>query len=253
MQFLSSQPIANIDNSKVNLSILRDTIWESVPNANIIPDSTHRILSFYMPIEWEPGMKYKLEIDSAAITSIYNEWNNKIKQEFKVRASEDYANLFFNITGTDQPLVVELLNSAEKVVASAPVIDALAQLFYILPGTYYARAYIDRNKNGKYDTGNLSQKIQPEEMYYFHKRISAKKNWDIEQSWDIYEMPIDAQKPLDIKKNKPTKKKDNRNNREEEEGEYDEFDDEYYDINRQNNNNNYNSTNSNRTGLRQAR
>lgn len=253
LQFLSSQPIANIDNSKVNLSILRDTIWESVPNANIIPDSTHRILSFYMPIEWEPGMKYKLEIDSAAITSIYNEWNNKIKQEFKVRASEDYANLFFNITGTDQPLVVELLNSAEKVVASAPVIDALAQLFYILPGTYYARAYIDRNKNGKYDTGNLSQKIQPEEMYYFHKRISAKKNWDIEQSWDIYEMPIDAQKPLDIKKNKPTKKKDNRNNREEEEEEYDEFDDEYYDINRQNNNNNYNSTNSNRTGLRQAR
>ena len=78
----------------------------------------------------------------------------------------------------------------------------------------------------------------------------AKKNWDIEQSWNIYEQPLDLQKPLQIKKNKPAEKKSSKNeqNQEEEEDEYDEFDDEYYtNPNRQNNSS---GSSINRSGLR---
>ena len=69
--------------------------------------------------------------------------------------------------------------------------------------------------------------IQPEEVYYYPKKINLKKNWGVEQSWDINELPIDMQKPLEIKKNKPKRKRgeedDTRNNDEEEEDEF--FDD----------------------------
>ena len=34
-----------------------------------------------------------------------------------------------------------------------------------------------------------------------------KKNWDVEQTWDIYATPVDKQKPEAIKKNKPERKK----------------------------------------------
>ena len=34
-----------------------------------------------------------------------------------------------------------------------------------------------------------------------------KKNWDIEQSWNLYALPIDQQKPHEIKKNKPKRKR----------------------------------------------
>ena len=51
-----------------------------------------------------------------------------------------------------------------------------------------------------------------------------KKNWDVEQPWNIDAIPIDQQKPEDIKKNKPAEKKNkdkdkqkNPNNEEEEE------------------------------------
>lgn len=254
LRFQSSQPIESIDNNKIHLSIFRDTVWEEVPHSPIIPDSAHRILSFTMPVQWEPGMKYKLEIDSAAIVGIYNEWNKKISQEFNVRATEDYANLFFEVSPSDNPIVVELLDGSDKVVSSAPIVDGYASFYYILPGTYYARAFIDLNKNGKYDSGNLSQKVQPEEIYYYNKRITAKKNWDIEQTWNIFELPIDAQKPLEIKKNRPAQKRTDKNQNEEDEEEYDEFDDEYYDINRQNGSNNqYNPSNISRPGLRHHR
>lgn len=66
-------------------------------------------------------------------------------------------------------------------------------------------------------------------MYYFAKKLELKKNWDIEQEWNIYELPVDAQKPYAIKKNKPKLKRGEKAPGEEEEedefgnGSYDPF------------------------------
>ena len=253
LRFLSSQPIASINNAGVRLSIKRDTVWEQIPHSDILPDTTRQVLKFSMSHDWEPGEKYRLEIDSAALVGIYNEWNKPFKQEFAVRPTEDYVNLYFNVSGTDMPIVVELLDASDKVVATAPAIDGRASFNFLLPNRYYARAFIDRNNNGEYDTGNLLEKVQPEEIYYYSKRIDAKKNWDIEQSWNIYELPLDLQKPLDIKKNKPAQKNGNKNNHREEEEETeeeDEFGDSYYGGS---SNHRGSSTTTNRSGLRQAR
>lgn len=250
LRFLSSQPLAFIDNNGIKLSIKRDTIWESLPSPRILPDTSGYILKYTIPYEWQAGEKYKLEIDSASLIGIYNECNKPYKQEFSVRPIEDYVNLYFNVSGTELPVIVELLDGSDKVVATAPVIEGKASFNFLFPGKYFARAFIDNNNNGEYDTGKLLDKQQPEEVYYYPKIINAKKNWDIEQSWNIYEQPLDLQKPLQIKKNKPAQKKSSKNeqNQEEEEEEYDEFDDEYYtNPNRQNNSS---GSSINRSGLR---
>ncbi len=250
LRFLSSQPLASINNVAVKLSIKRDTIWELIPHSDILPDTTRQVLKFSMSHEWEPGEKYLLEIDSAALVGIYNEWNKPFKQEFTVRPTEDYVNLYFNVSGTDLPIVVELLDASDKVVAKAPAVDGRATFNFLLPNRYFARAFIDRNNNGEYDTGNLLGKSQPEEIYYYSKRIDAKKNWDIEQSWNIYEQPLDLQKPYEIKKNKPAQKKGDKNRqREEEEGEEDEdeFGESYYGGS---NSQSGSSNSTNRSGLR---
>ena len=44
-------------------------------------------------------------------------------------------------------------------------------------------------------------------MYYFAKKLELKKNWDIEQTWLVDELAVDAQKPYAIKKNKPKLKR----------------------------------------------
>ncbi|MDE7144707.1 MAG: hypothetical protein K2O30_00965, partial [Duncaniella sp.] len=53
-------------------------------------------------------------------------------------------------------------------------------------------------------------------------------NWGMEQAWNIYELPLDLQKPQEIKKNKPKKKKgdrDNTNGNDDDEEEDEFFDD----------------------------
>ena len=249
LRFLMSQPLASIDNEGIKLSIKRDTVWEQLPDVHLIPDSTSRILNFTIPYKWEAGEKYKLEIDSAALVGIYNEWNKPFKQEFSVRALEEYVNIFFNMQNAQLPIVVELLDNSDKVVATAPVVNGTASFYYMLPATFYARAFIDTNNNGKYDTGNIASKTQPEEIYYFPKRITARKNWDIEQSWNIYEQPLDLQKPLDIKKNKPAQKKGDKNRQnEDEEEEEDEFGNGF---NSNQNNRSTGTSEGSRRGLRQ--
>ena len=62
-------------------------------------------------------------------------------------------------------------------------------------------------------------------MYYFPKKLPLKQRWDMVQNWNVYELPLDAQKPFDIKKNKPKPKPGERNSRDyEEDDEYDEYD-----------------------------
>ena len=148
-------------------------------------------------------------MDSTAFTNIYGLFTNTYKQEFKVKALEDYANLYLSISGVSDSAFVEILDSGDKPVRTAPVINGGAEFMYMNPGTYYARLFIDRNGNGKYDTGNYSEKRQPEEVSYYPQELELKANWDIEQDWDIYATPVDKQKPEKIKKNKPKEKKRN--------------------------------------------
>lgn len=170
-------------------------------------DSTLSRCDLMLKVDWEPGAAYKLAVDSLAMTDIYGLQTKPLKVDFNVRKMEEYGNIVFNIPAVRDSAIVELLDGTEKIVLRAPVKSHRAELLNLLPGKYYARLFIDRNGNGKYDTGNYDMHMQPEETVYYPGAINLKKNWDVEQTWDIYATPIDKQKPEAIKKNKPERKK----------------------------------------------
>lgn len=170
-------------------------------------DSTLSRRDLMLKVDWEPGAAYTLAVDSLAMTDIYGLQTKPLKVDFNVRKMEEYGNIVFNIPAVRDSAIVELLDGTEKIVLRAPVKSHRAELLNLLPGKYYARLFIDRNGNGKYDTGNYDMHLQPEETVYYPGAINLKKNWDVEQTWNIYATPIDKQKPEAIKKNKPERKK----------------------------------------------
>lgn len=185
-----------------------DTIFYPAEIKSIaLRDSTLNRRDLMLKVDWEPGAAYKLAVDSLAMTDIYGLQTKPLKVDFNVRKMEEYGNIVFNIPAVRDSAIVELLDGTDKVVLHTPVKSHRAELLNLLPGKYYARLFIDRNGNGKYDTGNYDLHLQPEETVYFPAAINLKKNWDVEQTWDIYATPIDKQKPEAIKKNKPERKK----------------------------------------------
>ena len=208
-------PIVDFDTTAVSLEVQVDTLWYPIAAPRFSRLDPLKPQTYTAPYEWEEGTKYRLTVDSAAVTDIYGLVNEKLVHEFTTKKGDDYSTVIFNITGLDgRPAMVEVLNSSDKPVGTGVVTDNSATIGYLSPGTYYARLYIDADRNGEWTTGSLSDSIwrQPEEVYYYPKRINLKKNWTIEQSWDINELPVEQQKPQEIKKNKPKLKKGEQDN-----------------------------------------
>lgn len=241
MMFSVSEPVASIDPTRIHLDMMIDSVWTKIDSPVLQLDSVNRLLTYSLHNDWEPGAQYRFTADSLAIRGIYGDGNKPLTQEFSAKPLEEYCNIIFalsNIPDTAN-IVVELLNSSDSPVATAIVdSDRKATFNYVAPGTYYARAFIDRNANALWDTGNIATRTQPEEVYYYPKKLNLRKNWDITQEWDIMELPVDKQKPVDITKNKPKLKANETGSGNE--NEEDEEDDDFY-------NPGFNNTGSNRS------
>lgn len=205
--FETSAPTASIDSAGFHIEELVDSIWMPIAARIPSPPDSLQPMKLLTEMTWKPKTKYRVTIDSLAVTDIYGNHNRPFVQEVSTHAIEDYAALFFNIgdLGPDSA-IVELLSS-DKPVRLEPVRNGVATFEYVTPGAYYARLFIDRNHNGRWDTGSVADTLQPEDVFYFSKKLNLKKNWDVEQQWNIYETPVDLQKPEDIKKNKPPRPK----------------------------------------------
>lgn len=205
--FETSAPTASIDSAGFRIEVLVDSVWMPVAARIPSPPDSLQPMRLLTEMTWKPKTKYRVTIDSLAVTDIYGNHNRPFVQEVSTHAIEDYAALFFNIgdLGPDSA-IVELLSS-DKPVRLEPVRNGVATFEYVTPGAYYARLFIDRNQNGRWDTGSVADTVQPEDVFYVSKKLNLKKNWDVEQQWNIYETPVDLQKPEDIKKNKPPRPK----------------------------------------------
>lgn len=201
-----NEPIVKLDPKAFHVTEKVDTIWKDIPFELEGDSVSARKLT--VAAKWEPGKEYKINIDSAQIVSLYGKWNDKSEQPFKVKQAEEYSGLFFTIQNLPDSAkaFVELLNDQDKPVRKESVIDNNAEFFNVKPGTYYARLIVDFNSDGVWTTGNYALKRQPEPVYYYSKSINLRPNWDVEQDWNITELPLEQQKPLAITKNKPKEK-----------------------------------------------
>ena len=201
------EPLESIDTTAIHISQKVDTIWEERPFiflADSVVPRKYQILA-----DWQPGQEYRLNIDSLGFKGIYGLYTNKVENTLKVKTLEDYGTLYLNIVGAGPHAIVQLLNSTDAVVRQQPVSDKKTCDFYFLqPGTkYYIRLFNDDNNNGVWDTGNYADKIQPEEVFYFPKVWEMKANFEFEETWNIHALPLDKQKPDEIKKQKPEESK----------------------------------------------
>ena len=203
----TSTPIARADTAAFHLEMLVDTIWTAVPHSPVRADTLNPLTGLVIDFDTGPGQKYRIRVDSLGVENIYGLHNKDFSQELKVRALEEYSNLVLNITPDSLPMMVELLSESDNPVRVVSAEKGKAIFRYVNPGTYYARLWIDTDSNGIWTTGCVIDSLQPEEVYYYPRKIDLKANWDVENSWDIYELPVDAQKPMKIRKNKPKPKK----------------------------------------------
>ena len=206
-------PLASLDTAAIHLYSQIDTLWYRAPYEFSRKDSTLRY--YELRADWQLGREYSLEIDSAAFVDVYGLVSNEFKQGIKVKSLDEYSTLVMETSGIrDSNLIVQLLDKSENIVQQVKAeADGSAAFYYINPGNYYVRAFIDRNGNGIWDTGVYAEDLQPEDVYYYHRSIECKAKWDNTLQWNITERKRYLQKPGGLVKQKATKGKKKQMNR----------------------------------------
>ncbi|MDE6026724.1 MAG: Ig-like domain-containing protein [Muribaculaceae bacterium] len=222
-------PLESLNPDAFHLETMVDTVWRRVGNQPRIEQvDSLSPRHFQINYDWKLGEKYRITADTLAAVGIYGTVTAPFTHEFTIKKKDDYCSLRLNLSGLDPqiPAFVELLNGSDAIVRSEPVVNNSVWFRFLEPGRYYARVIEDYNGNGEFDTGDYDILLQPDLAYYYPKALNIKKNWDKEESWNVFETAIDLQKPAAIKKNKPAADKRNRNRQqtEEEEEEDDIFD-----------------------------
>ena len=207
VSFSFEVPIDVADTSKVHLYSKHDSLWYKVPF--IFREKKKQNRTYELLAEWRPDVEYSIEMDSAAFVSIYGLASASYKQGVKVKSLDAFSTLVIPVSGMPRrQMVAELLNEQENVVKRTKVQDGVIEFFYVNPGTYYLRLFVDVNENGEWDTGCYDDDLQPEAVYYYPDKIECKEKWDHTlSSWNPEQLNVARQKPQAIVKQKADKEK----------------------------------------------
>jgi hypothetical protein len=185
--FNSTIPIASFDPSLITLT--EDSV--SVANYDLQKD-TGSYKKFTIKYPWKQGSHYLLIFDENAFTDIYGDKNKKSQKGFYMDKPENYGNLTLKVTVPDTSIsyLVELLNSQKQILRSDQI-NRTKSIIYknYITGKYKIRVVYDDNHNGKWDSGNVKQKRQPENIWLMTGEITLRPNWDAEQAVDIPKEP----------------------------------------------------------------
>ncbi len=130
---------------------------------------------------------YSLKLFPDAIKDFIGNVNDTVQFNFRTKKIIDYGTIFLTLQNVKTyPVIVQVTNDKEEVVSEKIAKSEETLVFdYLNPGEYFIRVIFDQNNNGKWDTGNFLQSIQPEEIRYFLEPIELRANWEIKQTFTL--------------------------------------------------------------------
>lgn len=125
-----------------------------------------------------------LQIDSAAVTSIYGTTNSsKFVLNFENHPESYYGSLVINTDSVFTfPAIIYLLDSKGNPVDTAAYTKQIS-FENIVPGDYQLRLVMDTDRNGEWTSGSLPLSSIPEKVIYFNGQITIKSKWIKELDW----------------------------------------------------------------------
>jgi hypothetical protein len=175
----ASIPIENFDQSQIILN--EDSVATS--DYTLQKDTgNYKLLN--LKYRWRETSKYELIINEGSLTDIYGDKNKRLTKKFQINKLDNYSQLTIKLTVPDtaKAYVVELLGEDKKLIQSDPITKNTSLVYKgILAAKYYIRIIYDENKNGKWDSGNVKLKRQPENIWLNEKLITLRPNWEAEE------------------------------------------------------------------------
>ena len=180
-------PVENIDVSKITLT--QDSVARK--GFTVEKDSTD-LLSYFVKYPWVARKKYEINFAPGAVTGIFKATHKEFKKNFELGSKDDYGTLQLKVMVpvANKQYILQVIDESKNLVSSSTFQnDTTVRFNNYRAGIYYVRMIYDNNKNGKWDTGNVKEGLQPENIYNEPKELSIKANWDRNETITIPKEP----------------------------------------------------------------
>ncbi|HEY1025230.1 MAG TPA: Ig-like domain-containing protein [Sphingobacteriaceae bacterium] len=179
LMLTTSTPVTSFDAQQ--FSLLQDSVAVNGIQVTRVNGSTRK---FSVKYPWRSERNYELNISEGAFTDLYGTKSKASVKTFTLDDPENYGNLTVQVKAPDTTtsILVQLLNNQDEILRTDSVPPSGRIQYISFPvGKYMLRFVYDINKNGKWDTGSVREKRQPEKVFNYQKTLALRPNWDIEE------------------------------------------------------------------------
>jgi len=176
-----TNPIVEVaDSATAEVMLLKDS---TVSRCAVVLD-INGIVARIMATDIKSGEQYRVRLAGGLFTDLYG---NRSDSLVFTMTPKDYGTLSIDIDNRmGAPLVVEVLDSKDTVVASQALARSGNLRFLHLPsGDYRLRAVVDADSNGRWTPGDYRRQRQPEQSVLFEKTLSLREKWEMEERWTV--------------------------------------------------------------------
>lgn len=187
-----NKDITTLNKDRITLSYDSEGVTRPVA-ANIYQDTAKKN-KILIDCKWQQNMPYTLRLlkgfakDSAGADAMPS------KYVFRTKRDEDYGILHIRVPrkylGKEYVLLVK---NETDTIQQKPIADTLIDLIHLQPANYTMLIIVDKNGNGKWDTGDLLGKVQPEDIIPYGDPIQLKAGW--EHIIDFSQPPVSKTAP----------------------------------------------------------
>lgn len=169
-------PVEKLNDTLFSLYNIPDSVEIAVPF--VVKSDSLQPYRVIVSTPWESDSKYRMELRPGAISSIYPMQHDTLDVSFRTRDLEFYGQILLSLVNVKDQVVIQLFSSKTLIDEKIVEADGQYNFPFLAPKEYQLKFIHDRNKNGKWDTGNYLEKLQPEPVELLPVSIEVRSNWD---------------------------------------------------------------------------
>ena len=184
-----------LNKDKISLSF--DSSGTAVTaNITISADTAHPLLYHIFPgtpgdMQWLEDKIYTLRLAKGFAKDTAGKDIMPSRYVFRSQEDDDYGKIQMHLPAKYFDSHFLLMVTTEKdTVYQKPVLDTIVNLVRLKPSKYTFRIIADKNGNGKWDTGDLFGKLQPEEVIPYREDLKLRAGFELVIDFEEAPKPI---------------------------------------------------------------
>ncbi len=185
-------PLSKLDSAAVKLTEV-DEAGNEKPVKITFERDTANMRRWQLMTKWKELTKYNLMIPAGAIENVAGEQNDTIKGTYTGLDHEKFATVLIDVKGKPDgtKYIIQLTNASGVMQQERRnVTSGKVQFNYVTTGEIKIRIIEDMNGNGKWDSGNVVERRQPERSELYANEngedtFVTKANWEMELAMDM--------------------------------------------------------------------